>query len=317
MFWLYAGFFAFLIAVLLIDLKVFHTKERLPTPKQSGAWVAIWVGLALLFGVIVLFWLGPQRAGEYYAGYLVEYALSVDNMFVFLLIFSYFRIPLEYQHQVLFFGILGAMVFRGLFIAAGAALITNFNWVIYIFGAFLIYTAIRIARDTEEVEPEHNPVLKFARRFLRTTHRFDGQRFFTIENGRRVATPLFVVLLVVETTDVVFAVDSIPAIFGITLDPFIVVTSNMFAVLGLRALYFLIAGSITRFHLLKYGLSFILGFVGVKMLLEYFEIKVPILLSLGLIIAALAITVVMSLRYPPAVPAPVIDPADEGTADES
>lgn len=317
MFWLYAGFFAFLIAVLLIDLKVFHTKERLPTPKQSGAWVAIWVGLALLFGVIVLFWLGPQRAGEYYAGYLVEYALSVDNMFVFLLIFSYFRIPLEYQHQVLFFGILGAMVFRGLFIAAGAALITNFNWVIYIFGAFLIYTAIRIARDTEEVEPEHNPVLKFARRFLRTTHRFDGQRFFTIENGRRVATPLFVVLLVVETTDVVFAVDSIPAIFGITHDPFIVVTSNMFAVLGLRALYFLIAGSITRFHLLKYGLSFILGFVGVKMLLEYFEIKVPILLSLGLIIAALAITVVMSLRYPPAVPAPVIDPADEGTADES
>lgn len=317
MFWLYAGFFAFLIAVLLIDLKVFHTKERLPTPKQSGAWVAIWVGLALLFGVIVLFWLGPQRAGEYYAGYLVEYALSVDNMFVFLLIFSYFRIPLEYQHQVLFFGILGAMVFRGLFIAAGAALITNFNWVIYIFGAFLIYTAIRIARDTEEVEPEHNPVLKFARRFLRTTHRFDGQRFFTIENGRRVATPLFVVLLVVETTDVVFAVDSIPAIFGITHDPFIVVTSNMFAVLGLRALYFLIAGSITRFHLLKYGLSFILGFVGVKMLLEYFEIKVPILLSLGLIIAALAITVLMSLRYPPAVPAPVIDPADEGTADES
>lgn len=317
MFWLYAGFFAFLIAVLLIDLKVFHTKERLPTPKQSGAWVAIWVGLALLFGVIVLFWLGPQRAGEYYAGYLVEYALSVDNMFVFLLIFSYFRIPLEYQHQVLFFGILGAMVFRGLFIAAGAALITNFNWVIYIFGAFLIYTAIRIARDTEEVEPEHNPVLKFARRFLRTTHRFDGQRFFTIENGRRVATPLFVVLLVVETTDVVFAVDSIPAIFGITLDPFIVVTSNMFAVLGLRALYFLIAGSITRFHLLKYGLSFILGFVGVKMLLEYFEIKVPILLSLGLIVAALAITVLMSLRYPPAVPAPVIDPAEEGTADES
>lgn len=317
MFWLYAGFFAFLIAVLLIDLKVFHTKERLPTPKQSGAWVAIWVGLALLFGVIVLFWLGPQRAGEYYAGYLVEYALSVDNMFVFLLIFSYFRIPLEYQHQVLFFGILGAMVFRGLFIAAGAALITNFNWVIYIFGAFLIYTAIRIARDTEEVEPEHNPVLKFARRFLRTTHRFDGQRFFTIENGRRVATPLFVVLLVVETTDVVFAVDSIPAIFGITLDPFIVVTSNMFAVLGLRALYFLIAGSITRFHLLKYGLSFILGFVGVKMLLEYFEINIPILLSLGLIIAALAITVLMSLRYPPAVPAPVIDPAEEGTADES
>ncbi|MDQ3985726.1 MAG: TerC family protein, partial [Actinomycetota bacterium] len=268
--YMYAGFIAFVVAMLLVDLRLFHTDtDEEPSVRQSAAWVAVWIGLAVAFGVTVLFWKGGTTGGEYFAGYLIEYSLSVDNMFVFIVIFSYFNVPLKYQHQVLFYGILGAIVFRGAFIALGVALIRNFEWTLYIFGAFLLYTAFRVARGaTEEIHPEDNPVLKLAQRRFRSTSKFDGQKLFTVENGKKVATPLFVTLLFVETTDVVFALDSIPAIFGITEDAFIVLTSNVFAVLGLRALYFLLAGGLKRLHLLNYGLGFVLGFVGLKMLAE-------------------------------------------------
>jgi tellurite resistance protein TerC len=296
----YFAFVAFVIAVLLIDLKLFHAEEHEPTIKESATWVSIWVALAVLFGVGVFLWQGPQIGGEYFAGYLIEYSLSVDNMFVFVVIFSYFSVPLAYQHQVLFFGILGAIIFRGLFIWAGTALIATFHWVIYVFGAFLIYTAYRIARGhAENIHPENNPVLKFAQRVFPATSNFEGQKLFTVENGKRLATPLFIVLLFIETTDILFAVDSIPAIFGITREPFIVLTSNVFAILGLRALYFLLAGSMNRLHLLNYGLAVVLAFVGVKMLLEAVHVEVPIWLSLGFIVAVLGVTTILSLRIPP------------------
>ena len=303
--YLYVAFIAFVIAMLLVDLKLFHAHEHDPTPRESGTWVAIWVLLAVLFGGIVLWWKGPHISAEYFAGYLIEYSLSVDNMFVFVLIFSYFRVPFSYQHQVLFYGILGALVFRGLFIAVGVALINTFHWVIYVFGIFLVFTAIRLALGSEEVHPEKNPVLGFLQRHLRTTPRYDGQRFFTIENGKRVATPLLIVLLFIELTDIVFAVDSIPAIFGITTRPFIVLTSNVFAILGLRALYFLLADIMERFYLLKYGLAVILGFVGVKMLLEAgiplidLHVAIPIWASLAVIVSVLAVASYLSILIPP------------------
>jgi tellurite resistance protein TerC len=288
------------VAMLLVDLKLFHAEEHEPTMRESGTWVAIWVGLALIFGVIVWFWKGGSPTAEYFAGYLTEYSLSVDNMFVFIVIFRYFNVPRAYQHQVLFYGILGAMIFRGIFIAAGVALIENFEWVIYIFGAFLIVTAYRIARGgAENIHPDDNPVIKFARRRFRTTSRFEGQKLFTIENGKRLATPLFITLLFVELTDIVFAVDSIPAIFGLTEDPFIILTSNVFAILGLRALYFLLAGSMDRLHLLKYGLAVVLAFVGTKMLLEAVHVEIEIWLSLTVIIVVLGITTILSLKIPP------------------
>ncbi len=309
----YVGFIAFVIAMLLVDLKFFHTEEREPSLKESGAWVGVWVGLAILFGAIVYFWQGrdAELVAEYFAGYLVEYSLSVDNMFVFVVIFNYFRIPLALQHQVLFYGILGAIFFRGLFIAIGVGLIERFEWMVYVFGIFLIITAYRVGTGSEEVHPEHNPVLKFFRRRFPTTTRLDGQKLFTVENGKRVATPLFVTLLFVETTDIFFAIDSIPAIFALTRKPFIILTSNVFAVLGLRALYFLLAGVMDRFHLLKYGLAVILAFVGVKMLLTavpchgdtFFcdgeHVNVPIWLSLAVIVTVLAVTVLMSLVTAP------------------
>ncbi len=297
--YLYVAFIGFVVAMLVIDLKFFHAEEHEPSMKQSGTWMGVWVALAIAFGVIVFFWKDAQTAGEYFAGYLIEYSLSVDNMFVFVLIFSYFKVPFAYQHQVLFFGILGAIIFRGIFIALGTALIQNFDWIIYVFGAFLIYTAVRNARRTEEVHPENNPVLKFAQRRFRSSTKYDHQKLFTVENGKRVATPLFVTLLFIETTDIVFAVDSIPAIFAVTRDPFIVLTSNVFAILGLRALYFLLADSIDRFHLLKYGLAIILGFVGTKMLLEAIHVDFPIWLSLTFIVVVLAVTIFLSLKLPP------------------
>ena len=306
--WLYVGFIGFVIAMLLVDLKLFHTEAHTPTARESGIWVAIWVSLAIAFGIGLLVFQGSRDAGEYFAGYLIEYSLSVDNMFVFVVIFSYFKVPLSHQHQILFFGILGAMIFRGIFIAAGTALVQNFDWVIPIFGLFLLYTAWKIAKGSaEHVNPEDNPVLNFARKRLRTTTKLDGQKLFTMENGKKVATPLFIVLLFIETTDIFFAIDSIPAIFAVTKDPFIVLTSNVFAILGLRALYFLLAGVMDRLHLLKYGLAIILGFVGVKMLLEGTElvgltehaIHVPIWLSLTVIIGVLTATAILSFKIPP------------------
>jgi tellurite resistance protein TerC len=312
--YMYAGFIAFVIAMLMVDLKLFHTESHEPTVRESGTWVAIWVSLAVAFGISIFFWHeeGSSAAGEFFAGYLIEYSLSVDNMFVFVVIFSYFNVPRAYQHQVLFYGILGAMIFRGIFIALGTTLIDNFEWTIYIFGAFLIYTAVRIAKGAvEDIHPEHNPVLKFAQRRFRSTTRFDGQKLFTVENGVRVATPLFVVLVFIELTDILFAVDSIPAIFAVTRDPFIVLTSNVFAILGLRAVYFLVAGGMDRLHLLKYGLAVILGFVGLKMIGEAVpctghgmfchdgSLHVPIWLSLVVIIGVLVLTAVLSFLRPP------------------
>lgn len=309
----YVGFIAFVVAMLVVDLRLFHAEEHEPTVKESGTWVAIWVGLALAFGVVVLLWEGATVAGEYFAGYLIEYSLSVDNMFVFIVIFSYFNIPRDKQHQVLFYGILGAMIFRGLFIAAGVALIHNFEWVIYVFGAFLIYTAYRIAKgEAEEIHPENNPVLRFFQRRFRTTTTFHGQKLFTYENGKRLATPLFVTLIFIEVTDILFAVDSIPAIFGVTDDPFIILTSNVFAILGLRALYFLLAGAMTRLHLLRYGLGIILAFVGTKMLLEAVDVQVPIWLSLLIIVSVLGATAFLSLKIPPPEGGVVEEPANEG-----
>jgi len=293
------GFIGFVVAMLLLDLKLFQTDDETePTPKESGTWVAVWVSLALVFGVALYFWQGGEIAAQYFAGYLIEYSLSVDNMFVFIVIFQYFAIPFKYQHRVLFFGILGALIFRGIFIAVGTALIHNFEWIIYIFGAFLIFTAIRLAKagGGEEIHPEKNPVLKFAQRRFPSTENFEGHKLFTVENGKRLATPLFITLVFIEVTDVLFALDSIPAIFGITQDPFIVLTSNVFAILGLRSLYFLLAGALNRLHLLNYGLAFVLGFVGVKMLLEAVDVKVPIWLSLVVIIGALGVTTVLSLK---------------------
>ena len=296
----YAGFIAFVVAMLVVDLKLFHAQEHEPTVKESATWVGIWVGLAVVFGIVLYFVRDPSDAGQYFAGYLIEYSLSVDNMFVFVVIFNYFAVPRAYQHQVLFFGILGAMVFRGIFIALGTALINNFEWVVYVFGVFLIYTAIRIARGgAEHIQPEDNAILKFFQRRFRSTTSFDGQKLFTVENGKKVATPLFIVLMFVETTDILFAVDSIPAIFAITRDSFIVLTSNVFAILGLRALYFLLAGSMARFHLLKYGLAVILAFVGAKFLLEAADVHIAIWLSLTVIIGVLAITAVLSILIPP------------------
>ena len=296
--WIYLAFLGFVVAMLVVDLKLFHAEAHESGAKEAGLWVGVWVALALFFGLGVFIWKGSTAAAEYFTGYLIEYSLSVDNMFVFIVIFSYFQVPKALQHRVLFFGILGAIIFRGIFIFAGSALLTNFHWVIYVFGGILIITAIRMVRGTDEVDPSNNPVLKFFQKRFRTTTRFDGQKLFTLEGGKKVATPLFIVLMVIETTDILFAVDSIPAIFAITRDPFIVLTSNVFAILGLRALYFLLAGSMQKFHLLKYGLAVILAFVGVKMILSGFHIEIPILASLAIIAGVLGSTALLSLRLP-------------------
>ena len=300
--WLWIGFNAFVIVMLAIDLGVFHREAHEVSMKEAGAWSAVWVALALAFNFGVYHFMGPQEGLEFLTGYLIEKALSVDNIFVFVLIFSYFSVPPRFQHRVLFWGILGALLMRGAMIAAGAVLITEFHWIIYVFGAFLVVTGIRMATQTEQaIDPERNPVIRLVRRLVPVSTEYHGQRFWVRANVagrlRLVATPLFVVLVLVETTDLIFAVDSIPAIFAITQDPFIVYTSNVFAILGLRALYFLLAGVIHRFHYLKLGLSAVLVFVGVKMLLAEIY-KVPIGVSLGIIGLVLATAIVASLAFP-------------------
>jgi len=300
--WLWVAFNAFVLAMLALDLFVFHRHAHEVRTREAAGWTAFWVALALIFNYGVYRFMGAEVGLEFLTGYLIEKALSVDNIFVFVLIFSYFNVPLKYQHRVLFWGILGALVMRGTMIGAGAALIHRFHWIIYIFGAFLVITGVRMALQRDHaVEPESNPVLRLVRRFLPITRVYHGQSFFVRERVggrlRRVATPLFVVLLLVETTDLIFAVDSIPAVFAITTDPFIVYTSNVFAILGLRALYFLLAGVIHRFHYLQLGLAVVLGFVGTKMLLvDVFP--VPIGISLGVIATVLSISVVASLMFP-------------------
>ena len=297
--WIWIAFLSFIAGMLAIDLLVFQREAHAVSMREAAIWSGVWVALGLTFGVIVWLWQGPQAGGEYLAGYLIEKSLSVDNIFVFALVFGYFAVPAEYQHRVLFWGVFGALVFRAIFIVAGATLLDQFHWMIYVFGAFLVITGIRMARSNDEhVDPGKNPVLRAFRRFVPMTDGMRGEHFLVKEAGRRLATPLLAVLVVVETTDIIFAIDSIPAIFAVTTDTFLVFTSNAFAILGLRALYFLLAGMIGRFAYLKIGLAFVLAFVGAKMLISEFY-KVPIWLSLTVIAAAIAISIDASLRRPP------------------
>ncbi len=300
--WLWVGFNLFVLAMLAVDLGVFHRRAHEVSLREAAAWSAVWVLLALLFNGGIYHFLGAQAGLEFLTGYLLEKALSVDNLFVFVLIFAYFQVPAKYQHRVLFWGILGALLMRGAMIGAGAYLIHHFHWVIYLFGAFLVFTGLRMARQNEQtIRPESSPVLRVLSRLMPMTPLYHGPRFFVLQarSGRlqRVATPLFLVLVLVETTDLIFAVDSIPAVFAVTREPFLVYTSNIFAILGLRSLYFLLAGVIHRFHYLKLGLSVVLVWVGGKMLLsEVYEM--PITLSLGVVAAVLGIAVAASLLFP-------------------
>ena len=292
------------LAVLAIDLGIFHKKAHTVSVKEAATWSTVWITLSLGFAGVIFALYGRQPALEFVTGYLIEYSLSIDNIFVIVLIFAYFRIPEKYQHRVLFWGIIGALLMRGSMIAAGAFLIARFHWIIYVFGAFLVFTGIRMAtQDESDIEPEANPVLRLVRRLLPVTHDYRGQAFFVREAPKRgdairlMATPLFVVLVLVETTDLIFAVDSIPAIFAVTRDPFLVYTSNVCAILGLRSLYFLLAGVIHKFHFLKLGLAVVLTFVGAKMLLgSVYEI--PIQISLLIIAAVLGLAVAASLIFP-------------------
>lgn len=292
------GFNIFVLAMLALDLGVFHRRAHEIKIKEALLWSAVWILLALAFNAGIYIWRGQEVALQFLTGYLLEKSLSVDNIFVFIMIFSYFRVPALYQHQVLFWGILGALIMRAIFIATGVTLIQRFHWIIYIFGAFLILTGIKmVTQKDKEIHPEKNPLLKLFRRFMPVTERYEGSSFFVRKDRRWFATPLFVVLLVVETTDVIFAVDSIPAILAITVDPFIVYTSNVFAILGLRALYFALAGIMQLFHYLGYGLAAILVFVGVKMVMADF-FKLPITVALAVVAGILLISVVASLLRP-------------------
>jgi tellurite resistance protein TerC len=293
--WAWGVFLLVVIAMLMVDLGVFHRKAHVLSMREATIWSIVWVVVALVFNAIVWVWLGHQKALEFFTGYLVEKALSADNIFVFAVLFNYFAVPPEYRHRVLFWGVLGAIVFRLTFILAGTALLKKFHWVVYIFGIIVIVSGIKLLmRKDEEIDPERNPVLRLARRFLPITPNYHGQKFFVRLNGKFMATPLTLVLLVVESTDIVFAVDSIPAIFAITRDPFIVFTSNVCAILGLRALYFLLEGMIRLFRYLDEGLAVILVFIGIKMLVSEFY-KIPTWVALGFVAAVLAITITLSL----------------------
>jgi tellurite resistance protein TerC len=299
---LWLGFTAFVLVLLALDLGVFHRKAHEVRTKEALTWTAVWIALALLFNLGVYHWFGSQLALEFLTGYVIEKALSVDNLFVFLVVFSYFSVPQALQHRVLFWGILGALVMRALFIFLGAALLQSFHWIIYVFGGFLIITGIKLLVQSEqEVHPERNPILRLFRRFLPTVPDYRGTRFLVREAGRLYATPLLMVLVVIEATDIVFAVDSIPAIFAVTADPFIVYTSNVFAILGLRALYFALAAMMGRFHYLKTGLGLVLTFVGIKMAITDLY-KIPIAISLAVIATILTGSVIASLLRPPAPP---------------
>ena len=292
---LWVVFNVFVLGILALDLLVLHRKAHAVSLREAAAWSCAWVSLALIFGLGVYFFRGAEKGLEFLTGYVIEWSLSVDNLFVFLVIFSYFAVPAVYQHRVLFWGILGALVLRATFIATGTALLANFHWMIYVFGGFLIFTGIKLLFAGEEkIEPEKNPAVLLVRRFMKVTPDYEGQRFFIRRHGKLWATPLFLVLVVVETTDVIFAVDSIPAIFAITLDPFIVYTSNVFAILGLRALFFLLAGVMEMFHYLRVGLSFVLCFVGAKMLIVDFY-KIPIGVSLGAVGGILLLSILASM----------------------
>jgi tellurite resistance protein TerC len=312
---LWIGFTAFVLVMLALDLGVFHRRAHAVSHREALFWVFVWVSLAIVFNVGVFLYFGSQRGLEFLTGYLIEYSLSVDNIFVFVLVFRYFAVPADSQHRALFWGILGALVMRAVFILLGAVLIQNFNWIIYVFGAFLVFTGIKMLGGKDvEVHPERNPVVHLFHRFIPVTREYHGAKLFVRQEGRRLATPLLLVLFVVEGTDLVFAVDSIPAIFGVTQDPFIVYTSNIFAILGLRSLYFLLAAAMTQFHYLKVGLGAVLAFVGAKMLISGF-FHIPIAASLGVVAALLGGSVIASLLRP--APASPIHEAElsNGSAD--
>jgi tellurite resistance protein TerC len=283
--------------MLLLDLGVFHRQAHTVKFREALIWSVVWIVLALVFAVVIFFWHGRTPALEFVTGYVIELSLSVDNLFVFLLIFRFFKVPADHQHKVLFWGILGALIMRAIFIAAGVGLIQKFHWIVYVFGAFLVYSGIKLFFQEEaEIHPENNPVLRLFRRWVPVTKDFEGNKFF-VRRPDLYATPLFVVLLVVETTDLLFAVDSIPAILAITRDAFIVYTSNVFAILGLRSMYFALAGMMEMFRYLHYGLSLVLVFVGAKMLLShYFEI--PTLIALSTVAGVLAVSVIASMLNP-------------------
>ena len=312
-FWL--AFLLFVFVMLVLDLGVFNRKAHTVEFKEALAWTGVWIGLAGAFAVLIYFFGHQMTASgrpnhvlalEFVTGYLIEEALSVDNLFVFLLIFRFFQVPSQFQHKVLFWGIVGALAMRMFFIFAGVALINRFHWIIYLFGAPLFYAGFKLLRGTENaVDPGDNFLVKFARKFLRVTDDFHGGDFFIQRHGRSWVTPLFLVLLVVETTDVAFAIDSIPAVLAITRDPFIVFTSNVFAILGLRSLYFALAGMMEIFHFLNYGLAVILAFIGAKMIAAEW-INIPISVALGFVLGVLAISIVASLIFPKKAPREVV-----------
>ena len=298
--WAWFALVSVIVVFLVVDLLLVHRTAHVISIKEAAIESAVWVSLGLAFGLILLIWQGGQAGGEYYAGFLIEKSLSIDNVFVWAVIFSFFAVPREYQFRVLFWGIFGALVLRGIFIFAGVSLIERFEWILYIFGAFLLYTALKIARhdESKQVDYNNNIAMRLVRRLVPTTSRFDGQKLFTRENGKRVATPLFAVLVLIEATDVVFAVDSVPAILAVSREPFIVFAANAFAILGLRSLYFLLGGMQGKFRYLNVGLGVILAFVGIKMLLigKPFELHMPTYVSLSVITIVISAAVMASLH---------------------
>jgi tellurite resistance protein TerC len=302
--WAWVGFFIFIAAMLAVDLGVFQRDSHEVKMKEALAWCGVWFALAMTFNGIIWYWRGTELAQQFLAAYLIELCLSIDNVFVFILVFAYFKVPSRWQHRVLFWGIIGAVVMRAVFILVGVSVIARFHWVLYFFGAFLVYTGIKMAlpsKNEVDVNPDHNPVVRLFRRFYPVAPRNEHGNFFTIHEGRRMATPLFIVLLVVETTDVVFALDSIPAVLAITKDGFIALTSNIFAILGLRSLYFALSGIMQLFRYLKVGLALILCFIGTKMLIEHW-VDISTAVSLGVIATVLTMSILLSLliKEPPA-----------------
>lgn len=298
--WLWVGFSVFILTMLSLDLGLFNRKAHTIKYREAWIWSGVWVTLAMIFAALVFYYLGKQRGLEFVTGYLIELSLSVDNLFVFLLIFSYFKVPARFQHRVLFWGVMGALIMRLTMIFIGAALIQRFHWIIYIFGAFLVYTGIKMFRQEEvEIHPDQNPVVRLVTRFFPISKSYDEEKFFTVQNGRRIGTLLLLVLIVVEVTDLVFAVDSIPAIFAITRNTFIVYTSNVFAILGLRSMYFLLAGVVEKFRYLRYGLAIVLTFIGIKMLVTALGLHIPIWISLAFVATVLLGSVAASLLFPP------------------
>ena len=293
LYWL--GFLGFILFVLALDLGILRKKSHIVTAREAGIWSAVWVTFAMIFCGILFYAFGEQKSKEFLAGYLIEYSLSIDNIFVFVLIFSYFKVPEQHLHRVLFWGILGALVMRGIMITTGVAVITKFNWVIYVFGALLIFTGIKMLYSKMEgIDPENNPVIKLFKKFFPTTKEYHGKQFFIKKNKKLYATPLFIVILMIESSDLVFAIDSIPAIFAITQDPFILYTSNIFAILGLRSLYFLLNSVVTKFKYIKVGVSIILVYVGAKMLASFaYHVKTEI--SLAVIVLCLSGSILASI----------------------